>query len=326
MSGGRSRTALEAVAGVDLTGREAIVTGGSGGIGYETARALAAAGARVVIAGRDRARGEAAAAKLTADANGGPVVFRHLDLASLASVTGWADRHNATGKPCHILVANAAVMAPPLTRTEDGFELQFGTNHLGHFAFAVGLLPSMLRADGARVVVLSSSAHRRSDVDFDDPNYTARPYDPWEAYGQSKTANALFAVAFHDRYAPSGITANAVMPGAIATGLQRHMSQEERTARGWPNAEWKTAEQGAATSVWAATAPELSGVGGRYLEDCAVARPWHGDGPPPRGHYLPYALDPARAARLWALSEGLLQTAGEPVHGRRGVGGQPWGD
>ncbi|MBB2748194.1 UNVERIFIED_ORG: NAD(P)-dependent dehydrogenase (short-subunit alcohol dehydrogenase family) [Microbispora rosea subsp. rosea] len=305
VTGGRDRTALEVVAGVDLSGREAVVTGGSGGIGFETARALAAAGARVVIAGRNRERGEAAAMELTALAGGGPVVFRHLDLASLASVRGWADRHNATGKLCHILVANAAVMAPPPARTEDGFELQFGTNHLGHFAFVTGLVPSLLRADGARVIVLSSSAHRRSDVDFDDPNYLARPYDRWQAYGQSKTANALFAVAFDARYAASGVTANAVMPGAIATGLQRHMSAAERSARGWPNAGWKTPEQGAATTVWAATAPELSGAGGRYLEDCSVAGPWRGEGPPPRGHYLPYAMDAGRADRLWALSERL---------------------
>ncbi|MEV7805236.1 SDR family NAD(P)-dependent oxidoreductase [Microbispora sp. NPDC088329] len=314
-----SRTALEVVAGADLSGREAVVTGGSGGIGFETARALAAAGARVVIAGRDRVRGEAAAAKLTALAGGGPVVFRHLDLASLTSVRGWADRHNATGRACHILVANAAVMAPPLTRTEDGFESQFGTNHMGHFAFVTGLVPSLLRADGARVVVLTSSAHRRSDVDFDDPNYLARPYDRWQAYGQSKTANALFAVAFDRRYASSGITANAVMPGAIVTDLQRHMSDTERAGRGWPNSGWKTPEQGAATTVWAATAPELSGAGGGYLEGCSFARPWHGDGPPPRGHYLPYAMDAGRADRLWALSERLL--ARPTTEGQGATGG-----
>jgi len=272
-------TALDVVAGVDLLGREAIVTGGIGGIGYETALALASAGARVVIAGRDRDRGEAAATALTAAARGGPVVFRHLDLASLASIANWTSGHNATGKPCHILVANAGVMASPLSRTEDGFELQFGTNHLGHFAFTVGLLPSLRAAGGARVVVLSSSAHRRADVDFDDPNYLVREYDPWQAYGQSKTANALFAVALHPRFAADGITANAVMPGMIATDLQRHMSDAERARRRWPAHGWITPEQGAATSVWAAVAPELSGVGGQYLDACAIGRPWPGDGP-----------------------------------------------
>lgn len=282
------------------------MTGGYGGIGYEMARALASAGARVVIAGRDPARGEAAAQHLTAATRGGPVVYRHLDLASLASVTGWAARHSATGKPCHILVANAGVMATPLTRTEDGSELQFGVNHLGHFAFVTGLLPSLRAAGGARVIVVTSTAHRRSSVDFEDPNYLARPYDPWQAYGQSKTANALFAAGLQQRYGTDGITANAVSPGAIATGLQRHLSRVERAGRGWPGPGWKTPEQGAATAVWAAVAPELAGVGGAYLEDCAVARPWYGDGPLPRGHYLPYALDPDDADTLWNLSQRLI--------------------
>jgi NAD(P)-dependent dehydrogenase (short-subunit alcohol dehydrogenase family) len=297
-------TAMQIVAGTDLSGREAVVTGGYSGIGYETARALAAAGARVVIAGRDPRRGEAAARRLDA-ARGGPVVYRHLDLARLASVSAWAERHNATGRPCHILVANAGVMAPPLTRTEDGFELQFGVNHLGHFALATGLLPSLRAAGNARVVVVSSSAHRRARVDFDDPNYDVRPYDAWQAYGQSKTAIALLAVGLYERYAAVGITAHAVSPGAIATDLQRHLTSEERAARGWPAPGWKTPEQGAATTVWAAVAPELAGVGGQYLEDCAVAQPWSGDGPLPRGHYRPYALDPADADTLWLLSQHL---------------------
>ncbi|GII63767.1 oxidoreductase [Sphaerisporangium krabiense] len=298
-------TALEVVAGVDLAGKEAIVTGGHGGIGYETARALASAGARVVIAGRDPQRGEAAARALSAVSRG-EVVYRHLDLASLRSVIGFATRHRATGKPCHILVANAGVMATPPARTAEGFELQFGTNHLGHFAFVTGLVPNLLAAGGARVVVLTSSAHRRSRVDFTDPNYLARPYDRWQAYGQSKTANALFALSLHLRYGARGIIANAVMPGAVATGLQRHLDTAEQAAQGWPGPGWTTPEQGAATSVWAAVAPELTGVGGRYLEDRAIGRPWHGHGPPPRGHYLPYALDPADADRLWNLSQRLI--------------------
>ncbi|MEV5748451.1 SDR family NAD(P)-dependent oxidoreductase [Actinoallomurus sp. NPDC052308] len=308
-------TALEVIAGHDLTGKETIVTGGASGLGYETARALASAGARVVIAVRDEARGVLAVRALREQTGNERIVHRRLDLASLTSVTTWARRHSATGKPCHVLVLNAGVMATPLLRTAEGFELQFGVNHLGHFAFTIGLLPSLRAAGTARVVVVSSRAHRRSDVHFDDPNYDHRPYDPWQSYGQSKTANALFGVALTHRYGESGITANAVMPGAIRTGLQRHMSQRELTARGWDTAMppgWKTPEQGAATTVWAAVAPELDGVAGRLLDDCAVAEPWTADDDPPNGTYLPYALDAANADRLWDLSERLLLTAGTP--------------
>jgi NAD(P)-dependent dehydrogenase (short-subunit alcohol dehydrogenase family) len=290
----------------DLSGKESIVTGGYGGLGYETAKALANAGARVVVAGRDATKGEAAVARLRAATGNDKIVFRPLDLASLESVTTWASRHAATGKPLHILVNNAAVMATPLTRTADGFESQFGVNHLGHFAFTVGLLPCLRAAGHARVVCLTSSAHRRSDIDFDDPNYEHRTYDPWQAYGQSKTANALFTVGFTARYAKDGVTANAVMPGAINTGLQRHLDEEALRERGWLDTSgWKTPEQGAATSIWAALAPELDGVSGAYLEDCAIATPWLQDGALPGGHYLPYALDPGNAERLWRLSHKL---------------------
>ncbi|TDD86201.1 SDR family NAD(P)-dependent oxidoreductase [Actinomadura darangshiensis] len=311
-------TAAEVVSGHDLTGKEAMVTGGASGLGLETARALAGAGARVVVAGRDAAKGEAAAARLRAETGSDLVVFRSLDLGSLKSIENWTHGHVAAGRPLHILVANAGVMAPPLTRTADGFESQFGTNHLGHFALATGLLPSLRAADGARVVSLSSRAHRRGDVDFDDPNYLRSPYDPWEAYGRSKTANALFAVALTDRFADDGITCNAVMPGAIRTGLQRHIGPERLREMGWADADggladlpgWKTPAQGAATSVWAAVARELDGVGGKYLDDCAIAEPWTKDDDPPTGHYLPYALDPVHAARLWDLSEGLVSRPG----------------
>jgi NAD(P)-dependent dehydrogenase (short-subunit alcohol dehydrogenase family) len=306
------KTALQIVDGIDLTGKEAIVTGGTGGLGYQTGLALARAGARVVITGRDQARGLTAAATMQSEAANGPVVYRHLDLASQRSVTSWADRHAATGKPCHILVDNAGVMAPPLTRTEDGFELQWGVNHLGHFALTIGLLPCLADAGDARVVVLTSSAHRRSDVDFDDPNYERRPYHASQAYGQSKTANALFTVGLAQRYRERGITANAVMPGAVPTGLQRHLSDAERVARGWPIRPeagnevppgWVTPAVGAATSVWAAVSPELATISGHYLDNCSIGRPWTGPGDPPRGHYLPYALDPDQAERLWQLSE-----------------------
>ncbi|GAB3876895.1 SDR family NAD(P)-dependent oxidoreductase [Kibdelosporangium lantanae] len=305
-----NREACDVVAGHDLTGKETIVTGGYGAVGYETAKALASAGARVVLAGRDPDKGEAAVARLRADTGNDRIVFRHVDLSSLASVTTWASKHAATGKPLHVLVNNAAVMATPLTRTADGFETQFGVNHLAHFAFTLGLLPCLREAGGARVVCLTSSAHRRSDIDYDDPNYERRPYDRWQAYGQSKTANALFTVGFTARYAADGITANAVMPGAISGGLQRHLSDADLRARGWDDRSgWKTPSQGAATSVWAAVAPELDGASGLYLEDCAIATAWTEDGPLPRGHYLPYARDPGNAEQLWRLSERLLASA-----------------
>jgi NAD(P)-dependent dehydrogenase (short-subunit alcohol dehydrogenase family) len=311
---GHDTTALEVIADHDLTGKEAVVTGGASGLGYETARALATAGARVVVAGRDRAKGEAATQTLRADSGNQRVVYRHLDLASLRSVSTWARRHSATGKPLDILVLNAGVMAPPLTRTVDGFETQFAINYLGHLVFTLGLLPSLRAAGTARVVSLSSRGHRRGDVDFDDPNYRHRPYDAWEAYGQSKTACALFAVGLTARYSNEGITSNTVAPGAIKTGLQRHMSQEEIVTRGWDVAVprgWKTLEQGAATTIWAAVAPELDGVGGKYLDDCAIAQPWTHDDSPPDGHYFPYALDSDHADRLWSLSERLIEAAGE---------------
>jgi NAD(P)-dependent dehydrogenase (short-subunit alcohol dehydrogenase family) len=229
-------TAAEVIAGHDLTGRETIVTGGYSGIGYETAKALAQAGARVVIAGRDPVKGPQAVAELQAATGNEQVVFRPLDLSSMESVTTWARKHVAAGKPLHILVCNAGVMAPPLQRTVEGFESQFGINHLAHFAFTVGLLPCLREAGAARVVILTSSAHRRSDIHYEDPNYLNRPYDPSEAYGQSKTANALFGVGFTARYGGAGLTANAVMPGAIHTPLQRHLGDDELRARGWMDA------------------------------------------------------------------------------------------
>jgi NAD(P)-dependent dehydrogenase (short-subunit alcohol dehydrogenase family) len=308
----REFTALDVVAGHDLTGRETIVTGGYSGIGYETAKALGMAGARVVLVGRDHSRGEQAAASLRDAVGHDRIVYRALDLADLSSVGTWTRKHVATGKPLHILVNNAGVMGVPYGRTVDGFERHFGVNHLGHFAFTLALLPCLVAADGARVVSLTSSAHRRSDVDFADPLYQRRPYDPSEAYGQSKTANALFAVAMTARHGADKITTNAVMPGAVRTELQRHLSDDDLARRGWtgtastPQPGWKTPEQGAATAVWAATATELDQVSGRYLEDCAIAQPCSDPGDLPRGHYRPYALDPDHADRLWQLSADLL--------------------
>lgn len=314
MAFGKYSTAQEVISGHVLGGTETIVTGAAGGLGFETAKALAGAGARVVLAGRDSVKGEAAAAWLREETGNDLVVFWPLDLGSLDSVTVFAGKYLASGKPLHILINNAGVMATPLARTAEGFESQFGINHLGHFALTTGLLPALRAAGTARVVSLTSRGHRRGDIDFDDPNYLRRPYDPWQAYGQSKTATALFAVGLTDRHRTDGVTCNAVMPGTIMTGLMRHMSREEFVARGWAQEDgtparlpgWKTPEQGAATSVWAAVAPELEGVGGKYLEDCAVAEAWTKDGDPPFGTYLPYALDRDHADRLWNLSEQLI--------------------
>ena len=308
---GYHSTAREVLAGIDLSGATALVTGAASGIGVETARALALAGAAVTLAVRDAVAGAAAAASIGNESPSGDVEVLVLDLADLSSVRSaarsWCDHH----PNLDILINNAGVMACPLGRTSDGFELQMGTNHLGHFALFEQLLPSLRSGDGARVVALSSSAHRRSDIVLDDLNYEDRPYDAWEAYGQSKTANALFAVELSRRFGDEGIWANAVMPGGILTGLQRHMSIEDQRAAGFvdedgtPNVLFKNVEQGASTSVWAATAPQLAGVGGRYLEDCGEAGVM--DPAMPFMGRMDYAVDPERAVRLWEASEALTR-------------------
>jgi NAD(P)-dependent dehydrogenase (short-subunit alcohol dehydrogenase family) len=293
-------TAAEVVAGVDLTGRRAIVTGGASGIGVETARALAGAGADVTIAVRNEVAGEKTAADI-AGTTGREITVAPLDLADQSSVSAFV---RAWSGPVHLLIDNAGVMASPLARTPEGWEMQFATNHLGHFALACGLHRN-LAAEGARIVSVSSSAHLRSGVEFDDIHFEHRAYDPWLAYGQSKTANVLFAVEATRRWGDEGITANALMPGAIRTNLQRHVSEEEmnrlRTAVGGTATpvNWKTPEQGAATSLLVATSPLLDGVGGRYFEDCAQAAPTE---PGSRRGVAPYALDPELAGRLWDVS------------------------
>ena len=307
---GARSTALEVIAGHDLRGQDAIVTGGASGIGVETVRALASAGARVVLAARNQPLAEEVAAGLRTDGVSGTIEVGMLDLASLASVRGFAARYIALGRPLHLLINNAGVMATPHTYTADDFEMQFGTNHIGHFALTVGLLPALKAAGKARVVALSSIGHRRSDVVFEDLNFRERAYDPWAAYGQSKTANALFAVGLTQRYGGDGITSNAVMPGGIMTGLQKHMSREEQMAMGWfdetgkPNERFKSTAQGASTSIWAAVGSEFDGVGRHYLEDCAIAKPWTSDRP--FAGVMPYALDAERAQRLWSVSEELI--------------------
>ncbi|RKN50893.1 SDR family NAD(P)-dependent oxidoreductase [Micromonospora endolithica] len=300
-------TALEVVQGIDLTGRRAVVTGGGSGIGVETARALAAAGADVTLAVRKPDQGRQAAEDIAASTGNDRILVAPLDLADQASVAAFVGTWDG---PLHILVDNAGMMASPEMRTPQGWEMQFATNHLGHFALATGLHRALAAAGGARVVSVSSAAHLRSDVVFDDIHFQRRPYEPWAAYGQSKTANVLFAVAATRRWADDGILTNALMPGAIRTNLQRYVSEEElnrlRASSGGGAANWKNVEQGAATSVLVATSPLLDGIGGRYFEDCQEAGP---NQPGTRTGYAPYARDPEAAERLWRVSEETLKNA-----------------
>lgn len=300
-------TALEVVRGVDLTGRRAVVTGGASGIGVETARALAQAGADVTLAVRNPSAGQEALADITATTGNDRILVAPLDLADLGSVAAFVANWDG---PLHILVDNAGIMAAPEMRTPQGWEMQFATNHLGHFALATGLHPALAAAGGARIVSVSSAAHLRSPVVFDDIHFARRAYDPWLAYGQSKTANVLFAVEATRRWAGDGILVNALHPGAIRTNLQRYVSDEElermraQTGGTAGAGYWKTTEQGAATSVLLAASPLLDGVGGRYFEDCQEAGP---NQPGTRTGYAPYAVDPEAAERLWQVSEDMLR-------------------
>lgn len=298
MSGfGAQSTALEVVDGIDLTGRTAIVTGGASGIGVETARALVHAGASVLLAVRNPEAGARVAAAINVEIGTERVSVDCLELGSLASVRAFAARWG--DRPLSLLINNAGVMACPQGATEDGFETQFGVNHLGHFLLTMLLLPALEKGSPARVIAVSSSAHGMADVDFDDTDFRNRPYDAFRAYGQSKTANALFALEFDRRYRERGIRAFSLMPGVIHTNLGRHVPDA-----GWADIEHlaKTVEQGASTSVWAATAPELGGQGGLYLENCAEAEIFVRGMPRGTG-VMPYARDPDAARRLWALSE-----------------------
>jgi len=304
----RFSKAREVVAGKDLSGLTAIVTGAATGIGVETARALAEAGADVVIAARKPDLAATAIADIEKTARG-KVSFEMLDLSEFASIRAFGERWGS--RPLNILINNAAVMACPLDHTRDGLEMQIGTNHFGHFMLSVLLAPALIagaKASGrtSRLVALSSIGHVRSDIRWDDPNFKNGDYEKWAGYGQAKTANALFAVGFHKRFKDQGVTANAVMPGGIMTPLQRHLPIEEQRAMGWldendqPVTGFKNTEQGASTSVWAAVGEELEGVGGLYLEDCAQAVPWSKDNP--RAGVMPHALNPDSAERLWAMS------------------------
>jgi len=316
---GPSPTTEDVLSGVNLRGKSILVTGVSAGLGVETARSLVAHGAEVVGAARDLTKAEAATIQVRKDAAaaGGSFMLVELDLANLKSVRACADQLLAKGEPFDAIIANAGVMATPFGHTADGFEMQFGTNHLGHFVF-VNRIASLFH-DGGRLISLSSSGHRYSNVDLEDPNFERRPYDPWVAYGRSKTANILFAVAFDKRHRRRGVRAAAVHPGGIRTELGRHLDpsqlqgivdqiNQQLAAEGKPSFQWKTIPQGAATSVWAAVVASADEIGARYCENCHV------------GQIVPdnvtitaisegvrgYALDPENAETLWKKSEELV--------------------
>ena len=312
---GATSTTDEVLAGVDLRGKRVLVTGVSAGLGVETARALAAHGAHIVGAARDLAKAEAAS--WCAAGRSAGIELVELDLASLASVRACADRASSPkGAPLHLVIANAGIMAAPFGHTADGFELQFGTNHLGHFVLVNRIAPLM--PAGARLVNLSSAGHRRADVDLADPNFEHQPYDPWVSYGRAKTANILFAVEFDRRHRERGVRATAVHPGGIRTELSRHLEPEARdqllaridaelAAQGLPPYRYKSVAQGAATSVWAGVVAPADEVGGRYCEDCHVTT-LVTESPitVASGGVRPYALDPEHARALWTLSEDLV--------------------
>ena len=294
---GRHSTAAEVAEGIDLSGKRAIVTGAASGIGVETARALARTGAEVTLAVRNTDAGAQTATDITATTGSQNIHVAPLDLSDRDSITKFVAAWN---EPLHILVNNAGVMALPEQHTPEGWEMQFATNYLGHFALALGLHDALAADGAARIVSVSSSGHLMSPVVFDDIHFAFRPYDPWLAYGQSKTANILFAIGATARWFKDGITANALMPGAIATNLQRYVGGIKT-----PPERQKTSEQGAATSVLLATSPLLEGIGGRYFEDCnEAAIVTNGNGY--MSGVAPYALNPDNADRLWEESLRLL--------------------
>jgi NAD(P)-dependent dehydrogenase (short-subunit alcohol dehydrogenase family) len=311
---GATSTTDEVLNGVRLNGKRVLVTGVSAGLGIETARALVAHGADVVGAARDLAKAKRATAGVnTVGGNRGEIELVELDLASLDSVRVCADALVDEGRPFDLVIANAGVMACPFGKTADGFETQFGTNHLGHFVL-VNRIASLMKP-GSRLVNLSSAGHRYSDVDIDDPNFERTPYDPWVAYGRSKNANILFAVEFDRRHKAEGVRATAVHPGGIQTELSRHIGEEginqlverinARTrAAGEPDFKFKTIPQGAATTVWAGVVAAAGDVGGRYCEDCHVAE--IEPDATKRAGVKPYAFNSETANALWAKSEEMV--------------------
>lgn len=305
---GWESTTDEVLAGKDLSGRTVFVTGANSGLGQETARAMASRGAHVIMAGRDQAKLDEAVAAIVAQHAKAQLDTITLDLASLESIRAATSRARQRFGKIDILINNAGVMATPFLHTHDGFEMQLGTNHLGHFALTAELMPLIERGHLKRIVNLSSRGHHFAPVDFDDPHFRHRPYDPWIAYGQSKTANVLFTVALEQRFAVLGIHAYAVHPGGIQTNLGRHMTPEmvealmARVTSSEGGFRWKTIPQGAATSCWAATAGELEGRGGVYCEDCHVAEV---DDESANQGVRSYAVNPSYADQLWKLSEEL---------------------
>jgi NAD(P)-dependent dehydrogenase (short-subunit alcohol dehydrogenase family) len=317
---GARTTAEEAFGGTDLRGKVAIVTGGHGGLGLETTRVLSNAGATVVIGSRDTRKAQTAVAKMK------NVEVGQLDLANPDSIDRFAEEFQRSNPALNLLINNAGVMATPLTRDERGYELQFATNHLGHFQLTARLWEALKKARGARVVALSSRGHRRGEVDFRDLNFENRPYDKWVAYGQSKSANSLFAVELDKRGQKDGIRAFAVHPGGILTDLLKYMTDEELNAYGIyrengvaqiPDVtkvpeRLKTIEEGAATTIWCAVSPQLNGKGGVYCEDCDIAAMVPADSKLNSG-VRPWAVDKAAAEALWSLSEKLTSVSARAI-------------
>lgn len=309
---GPASTAAEVIAGIDLTGKHIVVTGGYSGIGVETVRAFHSAGAMVFVPARDIVKAKDALRDIPG------VILDEMDLLDPASIDRYAERVLRETEALHILVNNAGIMAPPLARDSRGYESQFAANHLGHFQLTCRLWPALRRAHGARVIALSSYGHRRAGIDFHDPNFEAREYDPWIAYGQSKTANALFAVALDSIGQRHGVRAFSVHPGGIVTDLIRHMSQAQIDASEIidkagrpiidPRNNKKTPQQGAATTVWCATNARLDGMGGVYCADCEISPVLSSDDSTELVGVRPRATDPVAAGRLWQLSEQLTGT------------------
>ena len=311
----RRSTGAEVLADVDMDGKTAIVTGGYSGIGLETTRALAAKGATVIVPVRTPEKASANLAEVDGD-----VRTASLDLADLRSVRGFADSAVAELSRLDLLINNAGIMASPESRVGPGWESQFGVNHMGHFALTEALMPLLTRTPGARVVALSSAAHKLSDIHWDDIQFESDDYDKWQAYGQAKTANALFANALSRRMQSAEGLAFSVHPGGIFTPLQRHLPQEEMVALGWLGEDgqpsdlakegFKSPEEGCSTTLWAATSPLLEGKPGVYCEDCEVAAPTDADSPTARYFGVDsHACDDEAAERLWRISEELLAQA-----------------
>lgn len=316
---GRTTEPQEVLGGVDLSGKVAIVTGGYSGIGVETVRGLAGAGATVVVPARNREKATGNLADVQGD-----VTIMDMDLADLASVRAFADEFAGKHDRLDLLICNAGIMACPLTRVGPGWEQQFGVNHLGHFALAKALMPLLEKTakepdSDVRMVALSSTGHKLSDIRWDDPHWEAEEYDKWQAYGQAKTANALFAVGMNKRLGEHGGRAFSVHPGGIATPLQRHLPNEEMVALGWTKedgelsdmaaAVFKSVTQGASTTLWAATSPVLRDRGGEYCEDCDIAEPADAENPSRFNTVQAYAVDEDSAERLWGMSEEMVAEA-----------------